>query len=420
MRKFVDGDIFDVQVFARRARIIDPGWKAVERRFDAPAVVEEDALLRQLRQRIENQPAADGDGREMDIQRIAAAGDGIFVAPERRVKRNRAFKGFGDALVPIADAGQNAARLRRNRAVGHGADVEEVVSAHGEDFVELAGQIAVGKIVLVAPVAPAHAPHGLARLGGAVKALAVGNRALRRRIVAFAETAVVDQNLRLQLPHQLVNARVVNLRRDVPEQRRDFAIARQKLGDLALDIGDIAAHVRLVCRARRDLVRAFGVIGVGMVPVGDRVVEAEGHVLLGAGRGELADDVAAERRVRDLIVRLVGVPHAEAVVVLGGDAEIAHPDAFGERDNFPRVEAGRVEALGKLLVFLAGNLHDKLILLVKFGERVNAPVEKQPEPARRVPVSGVDHLENLSSVFVFFARRAAYGAERRPAPPGWF
>ena len=58
------------------------------------------------------------------------------------------------------------------------------------------------------------------------------------------------------------------------------------------------------------------------MPVGDGVVEAELHVAAFAGFGELFQDVSFAGGVHDIEVGGLGVPHAEAVMMLTSDDDV--------------------------------------------------------------------------------------------------
>ena len=97
------------------------------------------------------------------------------------------------------------------------------------------------------------------------------------------------------------------------------------------------------------------------------------------------------RGVDDVVVGQLAGEHAEAVVVLARDGDVAHAGLLGQLDPGLGIESGRVETRGELGVLADRELvvvHDPLAL---GQERVDAPVDEQaelgilePPPGRRV------------------------------------
>ena len=133
-----------------------------------------------------------------------------------------------------------------------------------------------------------------------------------------------------------------------------------------------------------------------MVPVEQRVIEEELDLLLAAGvRQRLQGIRAIGRGVDDVVVGQLAGEHAEAVVVLARDGDVAGAGPLGQLDPGVGVEPGRIEARGELGVLADRQLvvlHDPLAL---GQERVDAPVDEQAElgileplPGRRVALVG--------------------------------
>ena len=129
-----------------------------------------------------------------------------------------------------------------------------------------------------------------------------------------------------------------------------------------------------------------------MVPVHDRVIEAQLDPRSVARVGQLLERVALERRGFDAPVGLVRAEHAEAIMVLGRDDDVFHPGRFGEADPL-LVELHGVELAGELLVL--GNRHLGFLekplavvgLAVPLARRhgINTPMNEQPEPGVMEP-----------------------------------
>ena len=119
----------------------------------------------------------------------------------------------------------------------------------------------------------------------------------------------------------------------VDDEGADGAVVGEQLGELVLDQLDVAGL---------DAVGAQTVVGVE-----DGVVEIDGKALGTEGVGILAHDVAAEGAVHDVIVGGLGVPDAEAAVVLGGEAAVGHVGGLGGAGPLAAVELRGVEEVGR-------------------------------------------------------------------------
>ena len=169
----------------------------------------------------------------------------------------------------------------------------------------------------------------------------VGDLLLRGPVVLVGpvDLAVDDQDRGLQAARALGDrVHVDGLLRGahppgVQPQDVDLAVAGEELLDLVLRIGDeglpfgfVGGDVVVVV-AVRD--RAGAVPVARVVPVRLREVHAGLHARAAEGVEDLADDVAPQARLlrRGLEVRVGGVVHGEAVVVLRGEDGVAHPRA---------------------------------------------------------------------------------------------
>ena len=166
--------------------------------------------------------------------------------------------------------------------------------------------------------------------------------------------AVVDQDVGLQRADEIDDALAalgVEALAHVEPERRERPVVMDQLRNLLAKVLLVAIEVGM---------RLFGAPAgaaegeVGVMPVADGIVGAEGDALLAARGGELLDHVAAERRVHDVEIGLLRVEHAKAVVVLGGEDDVFHAGVFGDFDPLVGVELHRVESLVEVIVFLDG------------------------------------------------------------------
>ena len=137
----------------------------------------------------------------------------------------------------------------------------------------------------------------------------------------------------------------------------------EDLADLGLEVLlDEAGHVG---RPLGDVV----VLAAGRVPrvmpVHNGMVEAEADAVPQAGLLEGLQEVLPPGRRGHVMVGDLGVPEAEAVVVLGGDDQVVHPGLLGGLHPGVGVELHRVEAVAGRQVaregqLVAGRLDDPL------------------------------------------------------------
>src|SRR5689334_3306234 len=102
--------------------------------------------------------------------------------------------------------------------------------------------------------------------------------------------------------------------------------------------------------ATRRLV-GFAASAVGMVPIHERVVEAEAQALATGRLDVLGDKIASSSLFRSAKVRELGVKEAKAFMVLASHHHVLHPGCFRELGPRPCCVRLRIEALRKLLVF---------------------------------------------------------------------
>ena len=332
---------------------------------------------------------------------------------ERLGRHRAAVDGAGVAVHPLGEGVEARHRAVVEVAARRGADVHDEVAAAGD----VADQHLDALLLalprrLVAVVAP-RAGEGLAALprrDGAVRAArgVLGLELLGRDDVRRLRQvqAVVEDDVGLQLANELhellalpvgaalaARAVVLVLRvGEVEPEDVDLPVLREQLRHLVAHVLGVLADVALLVHLRdfRGGAVAQRMLRVDrelrMVPVEERVVEADAQALGAEGVDDLAQQVALRGRVRRLVVGELAVPEAEALVVLRGDDEILHAGALGGAGPFLRVEQVRVEVLEVLAVVLGRDLFVVLDPLVAGGHRVEAPVDEHPEAGFGEPV----------------------------------
>ena len=355
-----------------------------------------------LRANGHDEPPVRGPVPDVQVERAGLLRRAAPSEPLERT-RGRAVDRFAVRLHPCADASQRRRGLLGHAALRVGPDIEQQVAALRHDVGEQAHDgrrvlpVVVVRAVAVALVErvvdlPVHAGEARRRhilLGRAVVAVLV---------LEAEEQAVVDEDRRLRVAHvrhQLRRAprfalpRLVGV---VEPDRREVAVAGEQFAN-------VRAHVGLVARviARMSVLRVAGqrhLVGVRVLPIEQRVVEARLQPARTHRVRELARDVAAFRRdvgaACDVIgerIRLLRLKQREAVVMLGGHHRVAH--ARGLREIGPRV--------GKAHFRRERGLHLPRILRTRHRGPVLDPLRvvllvalAVPEPARRRVEAEVD------------------------------
>ena len=159
----------------------------------------------------------------------------------------------------------------------------------------------------------------------------------------------------------------------------DRAVVGEELGELRVHKAVIALPVGLMGGAARPESGATQGI-VGAIPVQMRVVEMQPDAVVGAGLGELADDVAPEGCGFYYVIRTgCRIEQRESVVMTGGDGDVSGSCGLDGCHPLVGIEVGGVEGLRELGVFVAVDVaigHDPF---AGSYHGVEPPMEKDAE-----------------------------------------
>ena len=249
-----------------------------------------------------------------------------------------------------------------------------MTDVHGNYPLQLARRLVVRVGRVVAP-AVVHRETGLPRPPGRL-----GRDELLRRVeVAESRESVVDQDVRLQRADEVMQPpgapfRARSLPAAVEPEQVDGAI----LGEQLAHLGEQERHeaLPLLRRRPRHLPHPIGPIGVGerrivgVMPVGEREVEADAQARRPGRVDELAHQVAAIGRRGDREVAGAGREEREAVVMLGGEHRVAHAGASRARQPVAGALRPRAERRRALVVRGRGN--------VLTGGKHRQPADQRP------------------------------------------
>ena len=218
--------------------------------------------------------------------------------------------------------------------------------------------------------------------------------------------AIVDDDAGLEVPRKVHNAfRIPVLASlsvlpgigEVKPGDGDLAVIRQQLAYLVLHVLPVDAHVatlvhrHILLRVIPPLIvlRVKRMIDVNrklrVVPVNQRVVQTDAQTFRTKRVHILPDDVLTIGRIRNLVVRVLGIPQAETLVMLRGQDDVLHARRL--RDLRPR--GGIVQVWVELLeIAVIVGLRNRLRLLHPLAtrrRRIQSEVDEHPESALRPP-----------------------------------
>lgn len=140
--------------------------------------------------------------------------------------------------------------------------------------------------------------------------------------------------------------------------------------------------------------RGLGCVAkIRVVHIGRRVIEAQPHLAFVARSGELLDDVLTVGRIRDLVFGVLGIEHAESVVMLGREDHILLPSCAGEVNPFVGVKPSRIEAFPQRRLFGLSNTarlwHHNGPRCLHTCQGIEPPVNEHSELRLPVPLRSI-------------------------------
>ncbi len=288
--------------------------------------------------------------------------------------------GFSVHFEPSAEAFEAVVDGRVEFAVAIGADAHEVVASAGDDAAEVVDQRADAFEVVVGGPGPGGA-HGHAGFPGVVQVvggdLAFGGDVV---LVGAGDGAVYDDEAGLVFAGHGGEAVHVDVRvggsdgAAVQPENVLAAVPGHELFDLGPGVvleflPGLGVLGGVVVGSLSGAGAELGEPVVGAVPIGLAEVKTRDEAVLAKGGGHGLDGVGARVVVEgdavggDFVVGLLGVPHGEAIVVLGHGEDVSHARVFEGFGPLVGIEVGGVEGVGKVFVdFLVGAVVEVLVL----------------------------------------------------------
>ena len=219
--------------------------------------------------------------------------------------------------------------------------------------------------------------------------------------------AVVDNNVRLQgagsgnqlfsLPVILALAlhpflarqgRMIGIGEIEPENI-NFSVIGKQLSHLIAHILGVDAHVPALIELLGIGIIAAGMEHVdgemGMVPVNQGIVKANLQALSPECVHVFPHQIPARGGVGAFVIGELGIEHAKAFVMLGGEHGILHAGGLGGFGPGPGVIQIGIEMLEILLVFFFGDAFPVLDPFVPGRQRIQAPMNEHAETIRPEP-----------------------------------
>ena len=156
------------------------------------------------------------------------------------------------------------------------------------------------------------------------------------------------------------------------------AILSQQFGELSIHKGKIMRPIRF-CRVFSDTAPGspHGIIVAH--PVDVAIIKMECQIILSTRLGQLCDDVLAVRRVHDVVVALLCVPHRKAVVVARCERDVARTGLLKNLGPRFRVEIMRIKSIGRLGILFSA---ERTVLQIPFSlckSGIDAPMNEDAE-----------------------------------------
>ena len=263
---------------------------------------------------------------------------------------------FSILFEPGAKFAEAHRLLRLDPPVGHRAEVEEevAVSARADD--EHSQALFKRSDRVVRFPAPLVLQRGV-RLPCAL-GLEMADDVLRGVEIPGSAEAVIDEDVALERPQEAddtLAASPVKTLWHVEPKPGERAVFRDQLLALRLEVLGVAVEVRgAPANPARGVPHAApGACDreIGVSPIAGRIVREEPDLLLAARLGKLVGHVAPERAFHDVVIRFLGVPKTEPVMVFDNQNDIFGARPLREPGPLAGIEPRRIPAAEERVIF---------------------------------------------------------------------
>jgi hypothetical protein len=133
-----------------------------------------------------------------------------------------------------------------------------------------------------------------------------------------------------------------------------------------------------------------------MAPIDKTVIKPYFNASGPESLDKLGRYVLAVRRVGYIKIIVVAVKHTEPVMVLGSKYDVAHTGIPGKLRPGGRIKIYGIKFAGDIFIFAFGNIVVIPDPLAGRGNRINPPMNKQPEPGVAKPPHPLISLNHIN------------------------
>ena len=288
------------------------------------------------------------------------------------------FQASCHAVIPVTYLFDSVGIILCDGPKGVRTNVQQITAALCHDFINGGSQVANGVKCFVTAITPGMLTHRITGLGHFGKAGTLNGLVfpLRCGKITFIPTPVVDINAGLQLPNQGIESGILHLGRNIPEESINLAVIGKQLCDLIFDVFPVGFKIGFVLIYSLPLVGRGGIVAVFMVPVWVGVVKGEKHFVFLTGIGKHFQHIPPIGRVHDVVISVLGIPHAETVMMLGGKTDVLHTGPLGKQHPFLRIIVYGIKPVHQGFVLCSIQIIPGKRLLMQFRQRVNTPMDE--------------------------------------------
>ena len=276
---------------------------------------------------------------------------------------SRSVNGFGIGFYPFSDTQQYIALEFHHRTIAPRANVEQEVSAAGNNFHQ-AGNFLIHFFLhtstfLPRTIAPRFVEN---RCGGlprntqfVIGIFVIGHHG---KIYVIIPQSAADHTLRLQFINQVIKQLTLFRfqRTHIEPNFGNGAVIDHNFFHL-FQVESIMLRCNWICIVARDGIR------FRKIPVYKRIIDRKFNSSTGTSIGQFLHQIAAVwRSIHNIEISVLGMIHTKSVVVLGCENNGFHPRIFCQLHNLIGIPLGRIKFPRRIGVPIAENSGKRLNL----------------------------------------------------------